>query len=90
MDHLTTAFNSIMDVQLLKYVAGLHIFCPQCEHILDYKTVVILDVWNKHQTQYHGQQVCCTKCAKLERVPTVEKKKELKIFIKKWTKNIPI
>lgn len=74
-------FTKTANKQVLLYAASKHIFCPNCNKILDYKTVIILEVWNKHITQYHGQQVCCKSCLKKEAISAVEKKQGIRIFI---------
>ena len=73
-NELLKAFNNTMNVQLLKYAAGLHCFCPNCSRILDFKTVVILDVWNLDKTQYAGQKIGCTNCFKPEGIPKLKEK----------------
>ena len=67
--------------ELLKYAAGLNIFCPNCGNILDWKTVVLIDAFKG--SKHLGQKTGCTKCFKPEGIPSLEAK-GLKIEITKY------
>ena len=67
--------------ELLKYAAGLHIFCPNCKEVLDWKTVVLIDV--SKEGKHICQQTACIKCFKPDGIPSLEAK-GLKIEITKY------
>lgn len=61
-DQFFSPMKKAIDKELLKYTAGHHIFCPQCKEILDWETVVIIDVF--HGEKKKGSLVCCSNCFK--------------------------
>lgn len=69
---VTEMFKDQMNGELLKYAAGHYIFCPVCGDLLDWKTVVIIEVYKG--SDYKGQQVACTKCFKPEGIAKLEAK----------------
>ena len=75
---MTNMFNR----EYFKYVASKHIFCPRCNQILDYKTVVIIDVTKKDKAV--GQAVACTHCFVSEKVNDTAKKLGVEIEITKY------
>ena len=69
---ITDMFKEQINGSLLKYVAGHYIFCPVCKNLLDWKTVVILEV--SKDGKYVGQKVGCTNCFKPEGITELEAK----------------
>jgi len=57
-------FENSMNNQLLKHAASKHIFCPNCDRILDWTTIVLIDVFTDKGTVYRGPITCCTSCFK--------------------------
>lgn len=51
-----------MSRELLKYAAGLYIFCPNCKNVLDWKTTVSIDFYR--DGKHLRNLVCCTGCFK--------------------------
>jgi hypothetical protein len=74
-------FKDQINDSLLKYTAGHYIFCPVCDNLLDWKTVVILEV--SKEGEYKGQQVCCTKCFKPSGISNLESK-GIAIEVTQW------
>jgi hypothetical protein len=85
-DKMMEPLKAHLNKELLKYTAGLYMFCPICNTVLDWKTVVIIDVWNAHGTKHHGQKVGCTKCFHPEAVAKTEAKNNIKLEITQYHK----
>lgn len=81
---VTDALRGHVNRELLKYTAGLHIDCPNCHRILDYKTVVIIEVWTIDKTRNIGTKVGCTNCFKPDGIRQVEKSQGVKLEIIKY------
>ena len=60
---VTDLLKQHMHKQLLLHAAGTWMFCPKCNNILDWSTVIILDIFNVSGKQ-KGNQVVCTSCTK--------------------------
>ena len=61
---VTEALEQHMNKALLKHAAGTWMFCPKCETVLDWSTVIILDVFREKKTVHVSKQVVCTHCTK--------------------------
>ena len=61
---VTEALEQHMNKALLKHAAGTWITCPKCGAILDWSTVIILDVFKEKKTVHISKQVFCTGCTK--------------------------
>jgi hypothetical protein len=73
MNSQDTFFNPLrshINNQLLKYAAGLYMFCPNCQNVLDWKTTVSIDFFQggKHLKNL----VCCTSCFKPSGIETLK------------------
>ena len=66
-------FRNELNKSVLKYAAGLHIQCPNCKTILDWKTVVLIDVFDGDHS-HKGQIVSCTNCFRPEGIKKMEGK----------------
>lgn len=56
---LTEALTKTINNKLLKHAAGYHIFCQNCQNILDWKTVVIFEASKGGK---NATVVVCNKC----------------------------
>jgi len=80
---LTAALHERMNRELLKHAAGTYIFCPNCERVLDWKTVIIIDVIRDQTTIGHA--VYCTHCVQsLDQIEEVAKAKGVQVEITKY------
>jgi hypothetical protein len=61
---VTEALENHMHKQLLLHAAGTFITCPQCGNILDWSTVIILDVFKAKKTVHVEKKIFCTGCVK--------------------------
>ena len=61
---VTEALEQHMNKQLLLHAAGTFITCPQCSNILDWSTVIILDVFREKKTVHVEKKIFCTGCVK--------------------------
>ena len=71
---LNTAYNNAVITRQLTQAAKTYENCPVCARILDFHTVVLLDVWNLDKTVYGGKKCGCTNCFKPEGIEKLKAK----------------
>lgn len=60
-DSFFDAFAGRMNRELLKHAAGTWITCPRCGRILDWSTIIIMDVFRGGE--HLAKSISCTHCS---------------------------